>query len=86
MTILDKVLKNQGIKTAKIIDEFSKEQRYGIYPALSPQMMGPLIEELTLMNYLVIEDGKAILTKKGMAKLENFKLSLSPEEREALEM
>ena len=86
MTILDKVLKNQGIKTGKIIDEFSKEQRYGIYPALSPQIMGPLIEELTLMDYLVIEDGKAIVTKKGMVKLENFKLSLSPEEREALAM
>jgi len=86
MTILDKVLKNQGIKTGKIIDEFSKEQRYGIYPALSPQIMGPLIEELALMDYLVIEDGKAIVTKKGMAKLENFKSSLSPEERKALVM
>jgi hypothetical protein len=86
MTILDTVLKNQGIKTAKIIDEFSKEQKYGIYPALSPQMMGPLIEELTLMNYLVIEDGKAIVTKKGMTKLEDFKASLSSEERNALKM
>ena len=48
--------------------------------------MGPLIEELTLMDYLVIEDGKATVTERGMAKLENFKSSLSSEERNALEM
>jgi hypothetical protein len=69
-----------------IIDEFSKEQRDGIYPALSPQIMGPLIEELDLMDYLDIEDGKAVVTQKGGAKLEDFKSSLSAEEREALEM
>jgi uncharacterized repeat protein (TIGR04076 family) len=86
MAILDKVLKNQGIATNKIIDEFSKEQRDGIYPALSPQIMGPLIEELDLMDYLDIEDGKAVVTQKGGAKLEDFKSSLSAEERESLEM
>jgi hypothetical protein len=53
---------------------------------LSPQIMGPLIEELDLMDYLDIEDGKAVVIKKGGAKLEDFKSSLSAEEREALEM
>ena len=86
MTILNKVMKNQGIKADKIIDEFSKEQRDGIYPALSPQLMAPLTEELDLMNYLNIEDGKASVTEKGAAKLESFKSSLSAEEREALKL
>ncbi len=86
MTILSKVMKNQGIKTDKIIDEFSKEQREGIYPALSYQLMGPLTEELNLMNYLNIEDGKASVTEKGAAKLESFKSTLSAEEREALKL
>jgi len=86
MTILDKVLKKQGIKTDKIIDEYSKKQRDEVYPALSPQIMVPLLEELVLMNYLNIKKGKATVTKKGAAKLENFKSSLSNEEREVLEI
>jgi uncharacterized repeat protein (TIGR04076 family) len=86
MTILDKVLKKQGIKTDKIIDEYSKKQREEIYPALSPQIMVPLLEELVLMKYLNIKKGKAVVTPKGEAKLKNFKTNLSSKEREALEI
>ena len=86
MSILNKVLLKQGIEVDKILNEFSKEQIEGIYPALSQIMVQALSEELELMGYLEINNGKAFVTKKGEAKLENFKATLSSEEREALQI
>ena len=84
MSILKKVLPKPGIKVDKILNEFSKEEIEGIYPALGPVMVQALVEELELMDYLEIQNGKATVTKKGEAKLEDFKASLSAEEIEAL--
>ena len=84
MSILSKVLPKQGIEVDKILNEFSKEQREGIYPALSQIMVQVLSEELELMGYLEIKNGKASVTNKGEAKLEDYKASPTAEEREAL--
>lgn len=86
MAILDKVLNRPGIEMDKILDTFSKQSQEEIYPALSPQIMEPLTEELEIMDYLKVENGKVSVTGKGEEKLEAFKSSLSAEEREALEM
>jgi len=86
MSILHKVLIKPGIKVDEILNEFSKEQIEGIYPALSPIMVQVLSEELELMGYLEIKNGKAFVNKKGEAKLKNFKSELSSEEREALQI
>lgn len=86
MTILDKAFKNQGIKTENILDTFSRKSREEIYPALSPEIMLPLIEELELAGHLEITDGMAMVTPKGRDKLQTFKLGLSDQEREVLEM
>jgi len=84
MSILKKVLPKPGIEVVKILNEFSKEEIEGIYPALGQVMVQVLAEELELVGYLEIQNGKASVTKKGEAKLEDFKASLSAEEREAL--
>ena len=81
---MSKVLPKQGIEADKILNEFSKEQIEGIYPALSQIIVQAFIEELEIMGYLEIKNGKASVTKKGEAKLKDFKASLSAEEREAL--
>lgn len=86
MVILDKVLHNPGIESERVLDTFSKQSREKIYPPLSPQIMGPLTEELELLDYLKMKNSKAFVTKKGEEKLKAFKSSLSGEEREALEM
>ncbi|MGA7678257.1 MAG: hypothetical protein WCA51_07780 [Dehalococcoidia bacterium] len=86
MSILSKVLPKQGIEVDKILNEFSKEQIEGIYPALSQIMVQALVEELELMGYLEIQNGKASVTKNGVTKLEDFKASLSAEERKALQI
>jgi hypothetical protein len=86
MTILDKVLPKQGIAIDKILNKFSMDEIEIPYPALSQVLVVALSEELELMGYLEIKDGKASVTKKGAAKLESFKKSLSAEERKALKM
>jgi len=84
MVILDKLLQKPGVEVDKILDEFSKEQVEGIYPALSQIMVRALVEELELMSYVTIRDGKVAITRKGKAKLEEFKAGLSKKERQAL--
>lgn len=86
MSILSKVLPKPGIEVDKILNEFSKDEIEIPYPALSLIMVQVLSEELELMGYLEIKNGKASVTKKGEEKLEKFKNSLSAEEREALHM
>jgi hypothetical protein len=86
MTILDKILRKPGIEANKILNEFSKEQIEGIYPALSQVMVLSLLEEMELMGYLEIKDGKVFTNKKAEAKLNRFKASLSAEERSALKL
>ena len=81
---MGKVLPKEGIAVDKILNEFSKEQIEKIYPALSQIMVQILVEELEIMGYLKIKNGKVFVTKKGEAKLKDFKASLSAEEREAL--
>jgi hypothetical protein len=86
MSILNKALAKPGIRLDKILDEFTREQIEEIYPALSPILVQILTEELALMDYVTMESTKVKVTKKGEAKLGEFKESLSPEEHEALKM
>ena len=66
--------------------EFTKEEIEDIYPTLSPILVQALVEELELVDYLKVKDGKATVTDKGKKKVEAFKASLSAEEREALKV
>lgn len=86
MSILNKVLPTPGIEVKQILNTFTREQIEGIYPALSPIMIQVLCEELDLMHYLDIREGKAAVTPRGEAKLKAFKESLTAEERLALQM
>ena len=84
MLILDKVLNNPGVPSDKILGLFSREHREEIYPGLNPVLVEVLVEELELVGYVDIRDGKASITKTGEAKLDHFIKSLSSDEREAL--
>ncbi len=86
MVILDRVSKKQGLPAKEILGLFSKEEIEEIHPALSPIIIDCLNEELTLMGYLEIKDGKAFVTDKGAKKVADFKASLSAEVREALKV
>jgi hypothetical protein len=82
--ILDRILKKPGIKMDKILGEFTKKEIEGIYPALSPIMVQALTEELELMSYVTIREGKITVNAKGKKKLAEFKSGLSKEEIKAL--
>jgi uncharacterized repeat protein (TIGR04076 family) len=86
MVLLHKIQKKPGIKIDDILGEFSREQIEGIYPALSQVMVRILVEELELMSYLKIQDDRAKITKKGKAKLADFRAGLSKKEIKALEI
>ena len=86
MSILNKVSAKQGIPAAKILGEFSKDEIEIPYPALNEVLVEALNEELELMGYLEIKDAKLFATPSGQARLQEFKKSLSPEERTALTM
>jgi hypothetical protein len=86
MSILNKVLAKPGIAADKVLGEFSQDEIEIPYPALGKVMVEVLMEELELVGYLEIREGKASVTANGGAKLEAFRQSLSPEERSALHM
>jgi uncharacterized repeat protein (TIGR04076 family) len=86
MSILHRVLRKPGIELDNILNEFTKKEIEGIYPALSPILVRVLVEELALMYYVRLEGGKVTITEKGQTKLKNFRKNLTAEEREALKM
>jgi hypothetical protein len=86
MSILNKILAKPGIGVDEILGEFSKDEIEIPYPALGKVLIEALAEELELMGYLAIKDGKTTVTAKGKAKLDAFKETLSQDERAALNM
>jgi len=84
MMVLHKVMQKSGIAAEAILDEFSKAEIENIYPALSPVLLVALREELELMGYLSISDGRATVTDRGREKFEDFRASLTDAERAAL--
>jgi uncharacterized repeat protein (TIGR04076 family) len=86
MTILNCVLGKPGIPEEGILQEFSRKERDEIYPPLSLEILSPLNDELVLMSYLERRDSGLFVTDKGLTKLEEFKKTLTPEERRALKL
>lgn len=86
MAILDKVQKNPGVARDQILYLFDDNARDNIYPSLGQNILWTLTGELEVLDYLEIKDGKATITEKGKKKLEDFKTTLTAEEREALDM
>lgn len=86
MVIMDRVLKKQGIELDKILNEFSKEEIEDIFPPLSLSGLDRLVDELVLTGHMELKDGKAYVTKKGEAKVADFKKSLTAAERKALKI
>lgn len=84
MIILKKVLNDPGIHVDRILSRLPKEHVEDIYPGLNPVLLEVLAEELEVMGYIEMENGKASATAKGEAKLEDFLGRLLPEERDAL--
>ncbi len=86
MSILNKVLPKPGIEADKILNEFTRDEIEIPYPALHPLLVQILCEELEVMGYLEITEGRASVTERGEKKLQAFKERLREEEKQALNM
>ena len=86
MSILNKASQKPGIAMDKIINEFSKDEIDNIYPSLGQKIIAILVGELELMGYVDVKDDKVTVTDRGVKKLEDYKASLTAEEREALKL
>jgi ribosomal protein S19E (S16A) len=84
MSILKKILAKPEIAVDKVLGEFTKDEIEIPYPVLSQQLISALVEDLALVGHLKTENGKATVTEKGAAKVDEFRRSLSAEEKEAL--
>jgi ribosomal protein S19E (S16A) len=60
----------------------NNEKRYILW--LLQSWLRGLVDDLESIGYLEIQNGEAYITKKGESKLEDFKASLSEEEKKAL--
>jgi hypothetical protein len=86
MKILAKVMDDPGAEAAGLLDSYTTFEKEEIHPPLSKVMLECLVQELELMDYLEVKDGKMYVTDRGMRKVESFRAGLSPQEREALGM
>lgn len=86
MSILHKVKPKSGIALNRILNEFTKAERDNIYPALGQNLIAVLVGELELMGYVEVKDDRVTITDKGLKKLEDYKASLTAEERVALKL
>jgi uncharacterized repeat protein (TIGR04076 family) len=84
MMILHKVMPKPGLPRGQILAEFTPQERLEVYPALSQVLIDSLCEELELIGYLQVDDGKVSVTSRGRGRLEEFRSSLPPEDRQAL--
>lgn len=86
MTIMDRVSKNQGIEADKIATLYDENEIMDIYPPLVTEMIGPLVEELELLDYMEFKNGQAFVTDKGRARVDEFIRTLPDEDRQVLKM
>lgn len=86
MAILDKITRQPGIPMDKILNEFSREYIYDIYPVLGQNMVAVLVGELELLDYVIVANNRITATDKGKKKLADFKATLTTEEKQALNL
>jgi hypothetical protein len=86
MTILNKISRKPGIALENIINEFTRDERDNIYPSLGQNIIAILVGELEVLRYVVVKENKMSITDKGKKKLENFRNSLTAEEKKALKL
>jgi hypothetical protein len=62
MALLEKIQAEPGIDTEEIRNRFTEWELEEIYPPLTPIMVRLMLNELSLVNYIEIREGKAYPT------------------------
>lgn len=64
IAVLERIEKEPGIETGQILDRFTEFERESISPPLTPVLLEVLLEALSDMGYISIQNGKAIAKGK----------------------
>jgi len=87
ITIMDRVNKAGGTwpidKISELYDDFEINE---IYPTLVPEMIIPMIEELEVLDFVTVSDGKVTITQKGVDRVARYKTEIPAEHAEALKL
>lgn len=59
MDILDKIRKEPGMTVQEILDKYTQWEREEIYPPLHPLYVSLVLDEMALVGYLEMRDGRA---------------------------
>jgi hypothetical protein len=59
MSILEKVKKDPSMTVPEILNKFTKWEREEIYPPLYELNVSLMLEEMAVVNYIELRDGKA---------------------------
>jgi len=87
MTIMDRVNKaGNSHPVDRIQDLFSDYEINEIYPTLVPEMIEPMLEELCVLDFAVIQDGRISITQKGIDRVARYKTEIPAEHVEALKL
>ncbi len=86
MVMMDRMSTKGPLTAAQILDLFSDWEKNSIYPVMTPIMVDMLLEELVLLGYIEQWGEKSSVTSKALPKVNDFKASLSAEEKDALRM
>jgi hypothetical protein len=87
ITIMDRVNKAGGTwPVDKILELYDDFEINDIYPTLHSEVINPMLEELELLGFAVICDGKVTVTKKGADRVARYKTEIPAEHAKALKL
>ncbi|MDR1573737.1 MAG: hypothetical protein LBS24_05465 [Clostridiales Family XIII bacterium] len=85
ITVMDRVNKTGGPYPAdKIKELYTDFELNEIYPPFSAGMIEMMLEELKLLGFVVIADGKVSVTKSGADRVAKFKTEIPADHAEAM--
>jgi len=59
MSILEKIKEDPGLTIEDIINKYDDFERDDVFPKLSPKLVDLMLEEMALVNYIELKEGKA---------------------------
>lgn len=85
LTIMDRINKTEGPYPAdKIIELYTEFEQSEIYPPLSAEIVDMMLEELEIIDFITISDGKVSVTKNGAERVAKYKMEIPADHAAAM--
>lgn len=87
ITTMDRVAKASGTYPLdKIMDLYTEDELYKIYPPMSKVLVKMAAEEMVLLGFATLEDGMLTITEKGKERVARYKTEIPEEDVKALKL